>query len=67
LEIKFLKIAKVRMAISSKGKGKRAGARVISYVLVQDTTVFLLTIYDKSEKENIDNSEILELIHSIGF
>ncbi|MEZ4913452.1 MAG: hypothetical protein R2798_05295 [Chitinophagales bacterium] len=31
---------KIRLAIGSKGKGKRAGARIITCVLLADTTVF---------------------------
>ncbi len=53
---------KIRMAISSKGKGKSAGARIITYVLVRKEVVFLLDIYDKSEKSNISDSELKLLI-----
>ena len=38
---------KIRVAISSKGKGKSGGARVITYVKVTTTTVYLTSIYDK--------------------
>jgi mRNA-degrading endonuclease RelE of RelBE toxin-antitoxin system len=44
---------KIRMAISSKNKGKSGGSRVITCVKVVNETVFLLSIYDKSDKENI--------------
>ncbi len=50
---------KIRMAISSKGKGKSGGARVITHVKVTDTTIFLLSIYDKSESDSISNDEII--------
>lgn len=53
---------KVRMAISSKGKGKSGGARVITYVRVINRMVVLLTIFDKSEKENITEKERDHLI-----
>lgn len=56
---------KLRLSIASKGRGKSGGARVISYVYVSGATVYLLTIYDKSEKENITNKELTELIKSI--
>lgn len=55
-------IYKIRIAISSKGKGKRGGGRVITYVKIDDSTVLLLSIYDKSEKKNISIEEIQELI-----
>ena len=40
---------KIRIAISSKGKGKSGGGRIISHVYIATDTVFLLAIYDKSE------------------
>jgi len=33
--------------------------------LVADATVYLLTIYDKSEKENLTNKELNELLTDI--
>ncbi|MFD1258658.1 type II toxin-antitoxin system RelE/ParE family toxin [Mucilaginibacter terrae] len=53
---------KVRVAITSKGKGKSGGARVITNFTVTDNTVYLLSIYDKSEKENLTNKELTELL-----
>lgn len=38
---------KIRMAITSKGKGKSGGAKIITCVKVNKDTVFLLTIFDK--------------------
>jgi hypothetical protein len=61
-------IYKIRLAIRSKGKGKSAGARVISHVeteiigLVESNTVSLLTIYDKSEVSNISKDDIQSLV-----
>jgi hypothetical protein len=49
---------KVRMAIASKGKGKSGGARVITYVKVIDTTVYLASMYDKSERSTISAQEL---------
>ncbi len=56
---------KIRLAIKSKGKGKSGGARIITYVQIIEQTIYLLDIYDKSEKENISNKELKELIESI--
>lgn len=56
---------KIRLAISSKGKGKSGGARVVTHVYVAETTIYLLTIYDKSDKENISDKELGELLGSI--
>jgi mRNA-degrading endonuclease RelE of RelBE toxin-antitoxin system len=56
---------KIRLAIASKGKGKSGGARVITNVYVHETTVYLLSIYDKSEKENLTDKELDELLKLI--
>jgi hypothetical protein len=56
---------KIRLAITSKNKGKSGGARVITYVVVDDTTLFLLTIYDKSELDNISDKELKAMIRNI--
>lgn len=53
------------MSIKSKGKGKSGGARVISLVKINKNTVFLLSVYDKAEKENISNTELKALIELI--
>ncbi|GEM54214.1 hypothetical protein B0A58_05310 [Flavobacterium branchiophilum NBRC 15030 = ATCC 35035] len=57
---------KIRVAIESKGKGKSGGARAITYVYVQTETVYLLTIYDKGEKENLKPNELKMMIESLG-
>ncbi|OFX54763.1 MAG: hypothetical protein A2046_00505 [Bacteroidetes bacterium GWA2_30_7] len=56
---------KIRLHIASKGKGKSGGARVITYLHIVNTTVYLLNIYDKSEKESISEKELRELIVNI--
>jgi hypothetical protein len=48
------------MAITSKGKGKSGGARVITYIQVVETNIFLLAIYDKSEAANISDADLKE-------
>ncbi len=53
---------KIRIAISSKGKGKSGGARIITNVKVTKTKVYLLSIYDKSEMATISESEIDNLL-----
>jgi hypothetical protein len=49
---------KIRVAISSKGKGKSGGARVITFVKVLHAKVYLAAIYDKSERANISDREL---------
>lgn len=53
---------KIRMAISSKGKGKSGGSRVITHLVIDDQTIYLLSIYDKSEKASLTDSELKELL-----
>jgi mRNA-degrading endonuclease RelE of RelBE toxin-antitoxin system len=57
---------KIRMAISSKNKGKSGGARLITYIYFAQEIVFLLSIYDKAEQEDISNNELKELIEGLG-
>ncbi|MCA0365043.1 MAG: type II toxin-antitoxin system RelE/ParE family toxin [Bacteroidetes bacterium] len=57
---------KIRISISSKGKGKSGGGRVITNFIISEETVYLLSIYDKSEKDNITNKELLDLIGLIS-
>lgn len=63
---------KIRLASKSKGKGKSGGFRVITYLIekkeIKDentfiTIVTLLSIYDKSETENIVSNEVIQMIN----
>ncbi|MFC5193408.1 type II toxin-antitoxin system RelE/ParE family toxin [Algoriphagus aquatilis] len=56
---------KIRIAIASKGKGKSGGARVITNFVIAEETVFLISIYDKSELENLTDRELAELLKHI--
>ena len=55
---------KIRLSIASKGKGKSGGARVITYLKIIDEIVYLATIYDKSEKEDIEKSELNAILRA---
>ena len=55
---------KIRLANSNKNKGKRAGYRIYYYIKIE-TTVYLLTIYDKSEIQMIDETILVNLIKKI--
>lgn len=55
-------VYKIRLAIASKGKGKSGGARVISYVILNDKTVVLLSIYNKGEIDSISDTDIKKLV-----
>lgn len=62
-------IYKTRMQISSKGKGKSGGARVLTYKVTKDETgpliITLLSIFDKSEMENVSDAYIKSLIKEV--
>lgn len=56
---------KIRLAIASKGKGKSGGARVITFVKVVQTTVYLAFIYDKSDKATVTDKELEQIFKMI--
>lgn len=56
---------KIRLNISSKGKGKRGGARVITYVYTTGQTLYFLTIYDKSEKADLKPNELKTMVSQL--
>lgn len=63
-------IYKIRLAIKSKGKGKSGGARVITYLHIKEVEndskiVFLISIYDKSDYENISDGFIQQIVNEI--
>jgi mRNA-degrading endonuclease RelE of RelBE toxin-antitoxin system len=56
---------KIRLAITSKGKGKSGGARVITCVKIISTIVYLVSIYDKSVQGDISDKELKERINNL--
>jgi mRNA-degrading endonuclease RelE of RelBE toxin-antitoxin system len=54
------------MAISGTGKGKSGGARIITYVILDDDTVLLVEIYLKSEYDNVDVNSLLKSLKDDG-
>ena len=62
-------LRKVRMAVSSKGKGKRGGVRIITFLIDKsedNITIELLDVYDKSEVSTLSDSELKHLIKRCG-
>jgi len=60
---------KIRMTIAAKGRGKSGGARVITFTVVtkvDESTINLLYIYDKAERETISTSELQQLLKNNG-
>jgi len=56
---------KIRLAIRSKGKGKSGGSRLITHVQITGETVYLLSMYDKSDKSTLDEGELDALLTEI--
>ena len=56
-------VRKLRWAVS--GKGKSGGVRVIYYFKKQDDEIWLLTIYSKSEVENIPAHVLRQIAQEI--
>lgn len=57
---------KIRFVITSKGRGKSGGGRMITCVKIVDKTVYLLTVYDKSEQETVTDKELAAMLKSLG-
>ena len=57
---------KVRVANSSIPTGKRGGFRVIYYFTDENGTIYLMSIYSKTEKENVTEREIVAILESNG-
>ena len=54
------------MAIASKNQGKSGGARVITCVKIVNDDMYLLSIYDKSEKTDLEEKELDSFIEIAG-
>jgi len=57
---------KIRVANSSTQTGKSGGFRVVYYFLDENDTVFLMTIYSKTQKETLSDNELLALLKLNG-
>ena len=61
-------IRKIRMAITSKGKGKSGGARIITFTVVNTEAggkVYLMNVYDKSDFSTVELRVIKGMIKNI--
>ena len=62
-------IRKIRMAISSKGRGKSGGARVITFTIIVSENsgrVYLMDIYDKADYSTVDVGLIQKKLTQLG-
>ncbi len=53
------------MKISDKNKGKSSDARIITFYKNEET-IYLLSIYDKSEFQNISKEKIASILKEIN-
>ncbi|MBF0234313.1 MAG: type II toxin-antitoxin system RelE/ParE family toxin [Desulfamplus sp.] len=61
-------VYKVRVASSDQKKGKSGGFRFIYYVIFDDNTAYMMTVYAKSKKTDLssqDRQEITDFIISL--
>lgn len=59
---------KIRLGVASKGTGKRGGMRVITFNVVRTAdaiTVYLITIYDKSEYQSVSDKYVDQIIKGL--
>ena len=62
---------KIRLAVKSKGKGKSGGLRIITHLEINlqfdevTNTLFLLSVYDKSETETISKNELARILSKL--
>lgn len=56
---------KIRLAITSKGRGKSGGARVIIRVRFIRDELQLLYIYDKSDMENVSDAFLRDVMQRL--
>ncbi len=62
-------VRKIRMQITSKGKGKAGGARVITLnyiVSPENMDIYLLLIYDKKQADNFNPTALKAVLKEIG-
>ena len=57
---------KIRISISGTNKGKSGGARVITYVILDQETILLTEIYLKSEHSSADVNLLIRRLKDQG-
>ncbi|MBI5740898.1 MAG: hypothetical protein HZA16_09265 [Nitrospirae bacterium] len=56
---------KIRISSPDKPGGKRGGFRIITYAAILKETIFLLSVYDKSEVPTLKDREIKRIIKEL--
>ncbi|OOQ56990.1 type II toxin-antitoxin system RelE/ParE family toxin [Mucilaginibacter pedocola] len=61
-------LRKIRLAVTSKSKGKSGGYRVITFLVTENEgaiAINMLTLYDKSEESSINKKRLLEYVKEL--
>ncbi len=56
---------KIRLASRSKGGGKSGGFRIVTYLVSKkedETSIYLITMFDKSEDSSIKKADLLKIV-----
>lgn len=56
---------KIRFPIKSKGKGKSGGGRLVTCVKIIREKIYLLSVFDKSEKETVTDDFLKLLLKNL--
>lgn len=59
-------VHKVRIENIDSQNGKKGGYRIMYLFISKEDKIYLLTIYSKSERENMSNKEINKLLRELG-
>jgi mRNA-degrading endonuclease RelE of RelBE toxin-antitoxin system len=57
---------KIRLSVTGTNKGKSGGARVITYVIIDEEEVLLAEIYLKSEHASVDSGLLIKRLKDQG-
>lgn len=63
-------IRKIRMAISSKGRGRSGGVRIITATAIiseEEGRIGFLSIYDKADFSSVNQEVIKQIARELGF
>ncbi|MCZ2223535.1 MAG: type II toxin-antitoxin system RelE/ParE family toxin [Chitinophagales bacterium] len=56
----------MRLAVASKNKGKSGGMRILYLARIIKQKIYLFSIFDKSQQENISQKNIAEIFKNEG-
>ena len=59
-------VRKIRLAITSKGRGRSGGARVIIRARIVEDELQLIYIYDKADYDNISDTYLRDILKRMG-